>query len=109
MKNIPHLLAACLVFLALAAAMCPPRYAHAAPPTGSFQLAQADTAPAEEGAAESASQPVEELPRMTNKRAAYWGVAVMLATSAIFAGFGLYAIYLSPRSPRNRAKPGGDA
>ena len=109
MKNLPHLLAASLMLLLLSAALCPPRYAHAAPPAGSFQLAQADTAPAEGGAAESASEPVEELPRMTNKRAAAWGVAVMLATSAIFAGFGLYAIYLSPRSPRNRAKPGGDA
>lgn len=108
MKNFHHLLAASLMLLLLSAALCSPRYAHATPPAGSVQLAQAETAPAEGGAAESPAQPVEELPRMTNKRAAYWGVVVMLVTSAIFAGFGLYAIYLSPRSPRNRAKSGDD-
>jgi len=64
-------------------------------------------------AAEPTSTPKTEIseehpPPMKNKTIARWGTAFMLATSAAFGCFGLYVIYKSPNSMRNRTAPRGE-
>ena len=76
-------------------------------PTESVTVAQADTpaAPVEAEPAEalpaSAEPRPEDLPRMTNKAAAFWGVAFMSSVCVAFSVLAGYAIYRT----QQRKKP----
>ena len=68
----------------------------------SVAVAQADTpaAPVEASPAGAAPRP-EDLPRMTNKAAAFWGVAFMSSVCVAFSVLAGYAIYKT----QQRKKP----
>jgi hypothetical protein len=97
----PLLLALCATAAMMSAIASQDQSLH----TGTITLAQADTtpsaseAPPEHGHAAPVQSP-EELPRMTNKAAAFWGVVFMSTVSVAFAVFAVYAI-----RQRHKQKP----
>jgi len=63
-----------------------------------------DTPAMEHGHAAPSAEPAipDPNPKLNKKRAAFWGVSFMLATSLAFAVFGAWAIKKTPKSGQQR-------